>query len=104
MEGFIEKIRKQVSQNNYKMSYHARINKGHRKIKDSEIIETILKGEVIEKNPNARPHPKCLFMLPIRGNQPLYVVCADTGQNARIITVHWHDPNKWIDWKTRRQY
>lgn len=103
MGDFTSTIRKEVAQNNYILSRHARIRKGQRKILDREIVETILNGEVIEENPQAVPHPKALFMHQIRSDEPLYVVCAYDGEQARIITVHERDPKKWVDPRTRRK-
>ena len=103
MAEFTEIIRKEVARRNYRFSYHARINKASRRIRVKEVVETILKGQVIEENPKARPSPKCLFMHPVRSGEPLYVVCAHHGKTVKIITVHWRDPNKWIGWRTRRK-
>ena len=104
MPNLIDEIRAAVELSNYIISRHARQRKNHRGMTYQEIIQTILQGEVIEQSPNASPHPKCLFMHPVRPVEPLYVAC---GYNARqkhaiIITVHWYDPEKWIDWRTRR--
>ena len=103
MGDFTSTIRKEVARKNYILSRHARTQKGWRKIRDKEIVETILKGEVVEKNPRAVPHPKALFMHPTRSGEPLYVACAYDGERARIITVHWFDPKKWINPRTRRK-
>ena len=105
MPDFTDLIRQEVSRNNYVISHHARQRKNERGMTYREITETILRGEIIEQHPHADPHPKCLFMHPVRPGEPLYVAC---GYNARqkramIITVHWFDPEKWIDWRTRRR-
>ena len=49
-----------------------------------------------------KPHPKCLFVHRVRADEPLYVACGFDGYRAHIITVHWLDPENWIDWRTRR--
>ncbi len=74
-----------------------------RGIRESEVAQIILKGRIIEETPDARPYPKCLIMDFVRKNQPLYVSCAIEGSIVFIITVHWYDPNKWIDPWTRRR-
>mgnify|MGYP001573499392 FL=1 len=38
----------------------------------------------------------------VRNNEPLYAVVA-VNELAHIITVHWIDPKKWLDPKTRRE-
>ena len=105
MPNFIDEIRKAVARNNYIISRHARQRKNQRGMTYREITQTILQGEVVEQSPNASPHAKYLFMHPVRPGKPLYVAC---GYNARqkhaiIITVHWYDPDKWINWHTRRR-
>jgi hypothetical protein len=104
MPDFIDHIRQEVACNNYVISHHARQRKNQRRMTYREITDTILNGEVIEQHPQASPFPKCLFMHPVRPDDPLYVACGyqDTPKRAIIITVHWFDPEKWIDWRTRR--
>jgi len=99
---FIDRIRQEVTRNNYVITHHARQRKGERQVGYQEIMATILHGEVIERHPHATPYPKCLFMYLVRPNDPLYVSCGFDGQRAYIITVHWFDPEKWIDRRTRR--
>ena len=98
----VDRIREAVSQGNYLITRHARMRKGLRKVLDREIVQTVVQGEVVEEYPQARPFPKCLFMYPVRPGEPLYVSCAFDGVQAHIITVHWFDPDRWIDWRTRR--
>ena len=105
MADFTDLIRQAVARNNYVMTHHARQRKGIREIEDREIAHAILHGEAIEHSPHAQPHPKCLFMYPVRADEPLYVACAyNARQNiAIIVTVHWYDSDKWIDWRTRKR-
>lgn len=102
MLDYTDAIRQAIARNDYLITHHARQQKGRRKITDQEIIRTVLNGEVIEQNPQAKPHPKCLFMHPVRPDEPLYVACGYDGRRAHVITVHWRDPDKWTDWRTRR--
>ena len=103
MPDFIDEIRKAILRNDYIISRHARARKNQRGITYKEIIQAILQGEVVEQSPNASPYPKCLFMHPVRLDEPLYVACGYNASqmNTVIITVHWFDPEKWTDWRTR---
>lgn len=105
MPDFTDHIRQAVANNDYVLTYHARTRKSERGIEEREIIETILHGEVVERYPHDQPCPKCLFMYPVRPGEPLYISCAydQAGQVAVIVTVHWFDPEYWLDWRTRRR-
>ncbi len=105
MPDFTDLIRQAVANNNYRITPHARRRKNERGVEEREVIATILQGEVIERHPDAPPLPKCLFMHEARPGQPLYVSCAYNEQRrqARIITIHWRDDDKWLDWRTRRR-
>lgn len=102
MLDFTDDIRQAIARNDYIITHHARQQKGRRKVSDREIIRTILEGEVIERSPWARPYPKCLFMHPVRTDEPLYVACGFDGHRVHVITIHWLDPDKWTDWRTRK--
>ena len=98
-------IRQAVAANKYAITRHARDRKNERGVEEGEIMGAILNGEVIERYPQATPYPKCLFMHEVRPGRPLYISCAynEQRQQARIITIHWFDEDKWIDWRTRRR-
>lgn len=67
-----------------------------------EIKQVIYDGDIIEEYPNDKPFPSYLIMGRIRGGFPLYVVLSVEAK-VNIITVHWMDPTKWLDPKTRRE-
>jgi hypothetical protein len=98
----ITALRKSVLENRYVITTHAKQRMGQRKISDQEVKQAIVAGDVIEEYAAAAPFPKALFMKHIGGN-PLYISCAFDGKPAYIITVHWYDPNLWIDPWTRRK-
>ena len=98
----IEAIRAAVAADCYFVTGHAKGRMGSRLISDAHIKRVVTTGEVVERYPNARPLPKALFMAHIE-NDPLYVSCAFDGTNGHIITVHWYDPNVWVDPRTRRR-
>lgn len=99
----IEKIKQAVQASKIEISVHAKRRMGRRKIKFKELVESILSGEIIEQTPRAKPYPKCLILGFVREKEPLYVSCAFDGETVYIITVHWYDPEKWIDPWTRRE-
>jgi hypothetical protein len=99
----IEKIRQAVQANKIEISGHAKKPMGRRKIKFKEVVEIILSGEIIEQSPRDKPYPKCLILGFVREKEPLYVSCAFDGEIVYIITVHWQDPEKWLDPWTRKE-
>jgi len=98
----LEQIRLKVLRGEYKITRHAQRRCDTRKISLEEIKLVILTGEIIENYPHDKPYPSCLILGYVKTHQPLYVLCA-LGETASIITVHWLDPAKWLDVKTRRE-
>lgn len=98
----IEKIRENFKLGKVKFSIHAQERIDERKVLISEIEKVISTGEIIEKYPDDKPYPSYLILGYVRNNQPLYVLCA-LGENLIIVTVHWFDPEKWINHKTRKR-
>ena len=98
----ITALRKAVSENRYRITTHAKQRMGQRKVSDRDVTQVIVAGDVIEEHAHALPFPKALFMKHFKG-EPLYVSCAFDGRYAYIVTVHWYDPNLWLDPWTRRK-
>ncbi|MBI3291367.1 MAG: DUF4258 domain-containing protein [Elusimicrobia bacterium] len=85
------------------MTMHAIQRCDERVISLEEVKQVIATGEILQSYPQDRPYPSYLVMGRVRGNEPLYVLCAVGAQLVHIITVHWLDPHKWLDPKTRRE-
>ena len=95
-------LRRAVRESRYYVTTHAKQRMGQREISDVEMMAVVSEGEMIEEYPDAKPFPKALFMKQTRG-EPLYVSCAFDGEYAYVVTVHWYDPNVWVDPRTRRK-
>ncbi len=98
----IAALRKAILEDRYFLRLHAKVRMGQRKVSDDDVKHVVATGDVIEQHPRAQPFPKALFMARVRA-EPLYVCCGFDGSEGYIITVHWYDPNKWIDPWTRRK-
>ena len=100
----INRIRHAADLYRLRLRYHALIRAEERDIYFGDIRRVILEGDAIETDEDAFPFPKCLFLGHVNEN-PLYVVVGyDEKQDlAHVITVHWKDPSKWIDDRTRRR-
>lgn len=98
----IEQIRRKILVHDYQVTRHAQRRCDTRGISLEEVRYTILTGEIVENYPHDKPYPSCLIMGYVRAHQPVYVLCV-LGETVHIITVHWLDPSKWLDPKTRRE-
>ncbi|PIP19077.1 MAG: hypothetical protein COX41_04820 [Candidatus Omnitrophica bacterium CG23_combo_of_CG06-09_8_20_14_all_41_10] len=98
----LEQIRKKFNAGKYQITRHCPRRCDSRSISLKEIKEAINKGEVIETYPKDSPYSSCLIAGYVRQNEPLYVLCA-LGNIVHIITVHWLDPKKWLNPRTRRE-
>lgn len=98
----LEQIRQKFLSGEYKITRHAQRRCDTRGISVEEIKHVISAGEIIENYPDDKPYPSYLILGYVRVHQPLYVLCA-LGDVVHIITIHWLDPAKWLDPKTRRE-
>ena len=98
----IESIRKKYTSGRVRFSIHSMKRMDERKISLSEIEGVILTGEIVEEYPKDIPCPSYLIMGYVRGHEPLYVL-AGLGEKLTIITVHWQDPEKWLDAGRRKK-
>ena len=70
-----------------------------------EIFFGILQGEIIEDYPADKPYPSCLIYGDSFTGEPIHSVWAYNPETkwAVFITVYRPDPERWIDWRTRRK-
>ena len=69
-----------------------------------EVFFSVLKGEIVEEYPTDKPYPSCLVYGDSFRGQPIHSVWAYNAKTkwAVLITVYRPDPERWIDWRTRR--
>lgn len=69
-----------------------------------EILVSVYHGEIIESYPDDWPYPSCLIYGATFRGEPVHSVWAYNEENrwAILITVYRPDPERWIDWRTRR--
>ncbi len=70
----------------------------------AEIIISVLQGQIIEDYPDDKPFPSCLIYGDTFKGAPVHSVWAYNEENrwTVLITVYRPDPQRWIDWRTRR--
>ncbi len=71
----------------------------------AEVCASVLQGEIIENYPADRPYPSCLVYGQTSGGGPVHTVWGYNEENrwAVLITVYRPDPNRWMNWRQRRQ-
>ena len=69
-----------------------------------EIFVSVYQGEIIESYPDDWPYPSCLIYGDTFRGEPVHSVWAYNAENrwAVLVTVYRPDPERWIDWRTRR--
>ena len=69
-----------------------------------EISSSVLDGEIIEDYPEDQPYPSCLIYGSTFRRDPVHSVWGYNEQthSAALITVYRPDPDRWIDWRERR--
>ena len=98
----IEQIREKFNAGQFQITRHCQRRCDSRDISLTEIKEVVAKGEILKIYPEDSPYPSCLILGYVRKGEPLYILCA-LSNFVHIITVHWLDPAKWLDPKTRRE-
>ena len=69
-----------------------------------EVLASVFRGEVIEDYPDDQPYPSCLIYGDTATGDSVHSVWAYNEQtgSAVLITTYRPDPQRWIDWRTRR--
>ena len=100
----IEGIIKAIRHDRIRITDHADEEAQADRLSFDEVFTSALHGEVIEDYPDDRPYPSCLIHGSTLSGRPVHSVWAyndETGW-AVLITVYRPDPERWLDWRTRR--
>jgi len=86
-----EQIREKISSGDYQISIHATKSLRMRGLTIADLEHAILFGKIIERDANAWPYPKCIFLGEdtLKG-ESIHVVCSLT-PDALIVTVYFPD-------------
>jgi hypothetical protein len=101
----IEDILDAVRAERVRITGHARVEAQADRLSLNEVFFSVHQGEIIEDYPNAEPFPSCLVYGNTSEGDPVHTVWAlnnETGW-AALITVYRPDPNRWVNWRTRRE-
>jgi len=100
----LENIIDAVRHNRIRITDHADEEAQADNLSFEEIFISVLQGEIIEDYPDDEPYPSCLIYGETFSKEPIHSVWAYNKKNkwTVLITVYRPDPNRWIDWRTRR--
>src|SRR4030042_6966083 len=93
-------IREKVRKQKYDLSSHAHRERQEEQITISEIEQTLLAGDIIEKYPKDERGKSCLIAAKVE-NKSLHIVCGMRNNRLLIVTVYRPKPPTWKSYKER---
>ena len=102
----MEHIRKIVRQREYRLSFHAELERDADQITIREIEEAIFSvgSKIIEDYPNDPRGHSCLVLGFTKDGRPVHMVCGLADPEILIIiTVYRPDPQGWFDNQQRKE-
>lgn len=99
----IDQIRAKIQADQFEISQHAVNNSILRHVTLQEVREAFAQGEIIEDYPDDKYGPSCLVLGFTRNGRPLHIQCSHPSRPVlKIITLYQPDPDKWIEFKRRK--
>lgn len=100
----LENIIDAIRHNRIRITDHADEEAQADQLSFDEVFVSVFQGEIIEDYPTDRPYPSCLVYGETFSRDPVHSVWAYNQENqwAVLITVYRPDPERWIDFRTRR--
>ncbi|NBC18459.1 MAG: DUF4258 domain-containing protein [Bacteroidetes bacterium] len=100
----IDDIRRKIAADAFEFSRHAVDRTILREISVAEVREAIAAGEVIEDYPDDKYGPSCLIFGTTQSGRPLHIQCSYPSRRVlNIITLYEPDPDRWVEYRTRRR-
>ena len=97
-----ESIREAVVGRRWAISRHARERAGKRRIGDAVLVNSLLRGEVLERYPEDPRGPSALILGYTEEGRPIHTICAfDPSGTLLMITAYEPLPPRWTDERTR---
>ena len=100
----IKNIIESVRAERVNITQHARKEARDDELVLDEIFDATCRGKVIEDYPEDKPYPSCLIHGETEAGNVVHSVWAHAAESqiAVLITVYRPDPERWIDWETRK--
>lgn len=101
----IQDIIDAIRDNRIRITDHADEEAQADRLSFDEIFFSVLQGEIIEAYPSDKPYPSCLIYGNSFTGAPIHSVWAYNPETkwSVLITVYRPDPERWVDWRTRRK-
>ena len=101
----LETIIEAIQANRIIVSSHAKEEADQDNLTIEPILLSVIQGEIIENYPDDKPYPSCLIYGNNQQQEPIHSVWAYNQENgwAVLITVYRPEPQKWINWRRRRE-
>lgn len=101
----IKTLREYFKQDTIIISEHAKNRCRMRGIKQKDVRNCIMTGEIIEQYPGDFPFPSCLVFGYTLDGRVIHVVISSEGESGRIITAYIPDTKRFEnDLKTRKEH
>jgi len=101
----LELIRNAIKKHQIEWRKHALQRMLERSISRADVIEVVIKGEVIEEYKDDKPFPSALYFMVIN-NRPLHAVASFDKVNAKVYIITAYEPSLEefeSNFKTRRK-
>lgn len=86
------------------ITQHAKNRCRERNIKQKDLQNCVMTGEIIEQYPDDFPFPSCLVFGYAADNRIMHAVISNEGESGRVITAYIPDTNTFEnDLKTRKE-
>ena len=101
----IEDIINSIQNNRIRITDHADEEAETDDLTFDEIFFSVSQGEIIERYPNDKPYPSCLINGQTFSGYAVHSVWAynENSRWAVLITVYRPDPDRWINFRIRRE-
>ena len=89
----------------FRVTDHADEEAANDRLSLDGVLGSVQNGEIIESYPTDKPYPSCLVLGRTTEGAIIHSVWAYNGASgwAVLVTVYRPDPNRWIDWRTRKR-
>jgi len=99
----IDDIDGRFERGEFEFSRHAVDQTLRRSISVVEVQQAANGADIIEDRPNDKYGPSCLLLGYTDIGRPIHIHCSYPDRSLiKLITVYEPDPNRWIDFKTRK--
>jgi hypothetical protein len=88
-----------------RVSEHAKDEAREDELVLADIFHSVENGAIIETYPDDFPYPSCLISGESKAGTPIHSVWAYNHETKKtiLITVYKPDPDRWIDWRIRKE-